>query len=90
MFVHSQDMIADLGTWCVNNLKLVNQDSTWINGFSWMKKGKRCFPVKTIDEIRLNKVEIVTNQKVNLLKELQESMKMSTKILTWQHKLTMD
>ena len=68
MFVHSQDMIADLGTRSVNNLELVNQDSTWINGFSWMKKDKRCFPTKTIDEIRLNKEEIVAIQKGNLLK----------------------
>ena len=68
MFVNSQDMIADLGTRRVNNLELVNQDSTWINGFSWMKKGKRCFPAKTIDEIRLNKEEIVVIQKENLIK----------------------
>ena len=68
MFVHSQDMIADLGTRRVNNLELVNQDSTWINGFSWMKKDKKSFPAKTIDEIRLNKEEIVAIQKENLIK----------------------
>ena len=32
--------ITDLGTQHVNNLELVNQDSTWINGFSWMKNEK--------------------------------------------------
>ena len=63
MFVHSQDMMTALGTQCVNNLELVNQDSMWINGFSWIKKYKRCFPAK---------------------------VKMTTKILTWQHKLAMD
>ena len=68
MFVHSQDMIADLGTQRVNNLELVNQDSTWINGFSWMKKNKRYFSAKTIDKISLNKEEIVAIQKENLLK----------------------
>ena len=68
MFVYSQGMIAGLGTRCVNNLELVDQDSIWINGFSWMKKDKRCFPAKTIDKIRLNKEEIVTIQKENLLK----------------------
>ena len=72
MFVHSQDMIADLGTRRVNNLELVNQDSTSINGLSWMKKGKRCFPAKTIDEIRLNKEEIVAIHKENLLKHSPE------------------
>ena len=68
MFVHNQDMIADMGTRRVNNLESVNQDSTWINGFSWMKKDKRCFPAKTIDEIRLNKEEIVAIQQENLQK----------------------
>ena len=33
-----------------------------------MKKDKRCFPAETIDEIRLNKEEIVAIQKENLLK----------------------
>ena len=68
MFVHSQDMISDLGTQHVNNLELFNQDSMWINGFSCMKKDKRSFPAKTIDEIRLNKEDIVALQKGNFLK----------------------
>ena len=33
-----------------------------------MKKGKRCFPAKIIDEIKLNKEETVKIQKENLLK----------------------
>ena len=33
-----------------------------------MKKDKRYFPAKTIDEVRLNKEEIVTKQRENLLK----------------------
>ena len=33
-----------------------------------MKKDKRCFPAETIDEIRLNKEEIIAIQKENLLK----------------------
>ena len=32
--------ITVLGIQHVNNLELVNQDSTWIDGFSWMKKEK--------------------------------------------------
>ena len=32
-----------------------------------MKKNKRCFPAKTVDEIRLNNEEIVAIQKENLL-----------------------
>ena len=38
-----------------------------------MKKDKRCFPAKTIDEIRLNKEEIVAIQKENLLKYSPEN-----------------
>ena len=46
MFVHSQDMIADLGTPHINVLKLVNQDSTGINKFSWVKTTKDTFLLK--------------------------------------------
>ena len=60
-------MITDLGTQHVNNLELVNQeDSTYINGFGWMKKDKRYFPVKIVYEIRLNKEELVAMQNKNL------------------------
>ena len=68
MFVHRQDMIVDLGTSHVNTLKLVNQDSTWINEFSWMKNDKRYFPTKIIDEIRLNEEENVAIQIENFVK----------------------
>ena len=67
MFVHSLGMIADLGTQRVRNLELVNQDYICINGFSWMKKDKRCFPAKTIDKVRRNKEEILAKQKDNFL-----------------------
>ena len=72
MFVHIQYMIADLGTQPFNNLELVNQDSTWINEFSWMKKEKRCFSAKAIDGIRLDKKETVARQKEDLRKYSSE------------------
>ena len=43
MIVHNQDRIANLGARLVNNLELVNQDSTWINGLSWMIRIKDAF-----------------------------------------------
>ena len=46
--VHSQNMIANPGTRCVNNLELDTHSSTWSYGFSWMKKDKGCFPAETI------------------------------------------
>ena len=61
-------MIVDLGTSHVNTLKLANQDSTWINEFSWMKNDKRYFPTKIIDEIRLNEEENVAIQIENFVK----------------------
>ena len=90
MFVHSQDMIADLGTRCVNNLELVNQYSMYVNGFSWIKKDKRSFSAKTIDEIRLNKEEVVAIQKENLIKYSSEKHEDEHQNTSWQHKLTMD
>ena len=55
MLVHGRDGIAGLGNQLFNKLELVNQDYTWCNGFSWMKKEKRYFPAKSTDEIRLRK-----------------------------------
>ena len=72
MLVHGPDGIAGLGNQCFSKLELVNQDSTWCNGFSWMKKEKRCFPAKSTDEIRLSKEKIVAIQKENLLKYSSE------------------
>ena len=37
MFVRSEDMIADIGTWHVSDLDVVDKDSVWSNGFDWMK-----------------------------------------------------
>ena len=73
-------MIANLGIW----LELINHDSTWFNGFSWMKN-YRCFPATTIDEIRLNKEKIVAIQKENLLKyssEVQEDEHQTSYLMT--------
>ena len=51
-------MITDLGTRHIDNLELVNQDSVWIIGFDWMKKDVYCFPVKSIEDIKLRKEEV--------------------------------
>ena len=72
MLVHGRDGIAGLGNQRFNKLELVNQDSTCCNGFSWMKKEKRCFPAKSTDEIRLSKEKILAIQKENLLKYSSE------------------
>ena len=57
IFVRSEDMIADIGSWRVSDLDVVGKDSVWSNGFDWMKRDKT-FPVKIIDEIKADSGEI--------------------------------
>ena len=58
MFVHSEDMIADIGTRRVDNLDAVNQNSVWINGFEWMRMDKAFFPARSIEKIKLDNEEM--------------------------------
>ena len=67
-FVSSNNMIEDLGTRRVNDLRLVDQNSTWINGFDWIRKDDKEFPIKSLDQIRLSREELVAIQTENLLK----------------------
>ena len=68
MYVSSKDMIADLGTRRVNDINLVDPDSTWINGYDWMKVDVINFPTKSFEEISLGKEELMSLQTENLLK----------------------
>ena len=61
-------MIEDLGTRRVNDLRLVDQNSTWINGFNWMRKDDKEFPIKSLDQIRLSREERAAIQIENVLK----------------------
>ena len=67
-FVSSNNMIEDLGTRRVNDLRLVDQNSTWINGFDWMRKDDKEFPIKSLDQIRLSREELAAIQTENVLK----------------------
>ena len=60
-------MITDLGTRQVDDLRLVDQNSTWINCFDWMRKDKE-FPIKSLDQIRLSREELAAIQVKNVLK----------------------
>ena len=55
-------MIADLGTRRVDDLKLVDQNSTRINDFDWMRKDSKEFPIKSLDQIRLRREELAAMQ----------------------------
>ena len=69
-FVSSHDIIADLGTRPVDDLRLVNQSSTWFNGFVLMRKDNKEFPIKLLDQISLNREELAAIQIENALKQL--------------------
>ena len=67
-FISSHNMIADLGTRRVDDLRLVDQNSTWINGFDWMRKDNKEFPIKSLDQIRLSREELAAIQVENVFK----------------------
>ena len=67
-FIASLNMIADLGTRRVDDLRLVDQNSTWINAFDWMRKDNKEFPIKSLDQIRLTREELAAIQIKNVLK----------------------
>ena len=52
----------------IDDLNLVNKDSTWINGYDWMKKDQKDFPTKSIHQIRLENEDLSALQKENMLK----------------------
>ena len=66
-YVQTNNMIADIGTRKGASLKDVDNDSTWINGFGWMRKDKSQFPVLTVDEIKLDpsRVKDLTEEYLN-------------------------
>ena len=58
-YVHSSDLIADLGTRVGASITDISPGSAWIQGYSWMSKEISSFPVKTCSEIKLTNSEIV-------------------------------
>ena len=61
-------MIADLGARRVDDLKFIDQNSIWINGFDWMRKVNKEFPIKSLGQIRLSREELAATQVENVLK----------------------
>ena len=53
-YVHTSNMVADIGTRKGVSLEEVGCESVWINGFDWMKKDQVEFPVMTVDEVKLD------------------------------------
>ena len=61
-------MTTDLRRRRVDDLRLLDQNSTWINCFDWMRKDNREFPIKLLDQIGLSREELVAMQIENVLK----------------------
>ena len=57
-YINSSNMIADLGTKRCTSLNVIDQDSKWINGFSWMKRPACEFPAMSAREISLSQAEL--------------------------------
>ena len=67
-FLSSHNMTIDLRRRRVDDLRLLDQNSTWINCFDWMRKDNREFPIKLLDQIGLSREELVAMQIENVLK----------------------
>ena len=65
-YAKSTDMIADLGTRPVYDISLVNQTSSWINGFPWMVQSEELLPFKSIHDVKLTGDEMQTVEKESL------------------------
>ena len=61
--VKSAGMIADLGTKQGAKIADIEEDSYWINGFPWMKLREEEFPLKTVEDLTLNKEERTQHDK---------------------------
>ena len=67
-FLSSHNMTIDSRRRRVDDLRLLDQNSTWINCFDWMRKDNREFPIKLLDQIGLSREELVAIQIENVLK----------------------
>ena len=67
-FLSSHNMTTDLRRRRVDDLRLLDQNSTWINCFDWMRKDNREFPIKFLDQIGFSREELAAIQIENVLK----------------------
>ena len=65
-YVESCNMPADIGTRKGVKISDIEQDSSWISGFSWMNKHEKDFPVFTIEQIKLDRKAVEDAKKGNV------------------------
>ena len=68
-YMHTSNMIADLGTRRGTTLEDINSSSQWINDLSWINKEVEDFPIKTVRDLYLS------SDDVNQIKEETPSNK---------------
>ena len=57
-YIHTSNMIGDLGTRQGTILEDINSSSQWINGLSWINKEVEDFLMKTVRELSLSPEEV--------------------------------
>ena len=62
-YIETANMTADLGTRKGVNIEDISDNSLWHNGQNWAKSDKKCFPIRSINKIKL------TNDEVKLHKD---------------------
>ena len=86
-FISIHNLIANLGVRPVEDLRLVDQNSTWVNGSDWMRKDNKKFPIKLLDQKRLSREELAVIQIKSVLKhnlDLQIFKTVIKTTSTWQ------
>ena len=66
VYTKSSNMIADIGTRPVQDISVVDQDSSWINGYSWMTEAEELLPFQSIEQIKLTSEEMDEVKKESL------------------------
>ena len=57
-YIHTSNMIADIGTRKGASISDVDSSSVWINGHDWMRLNVTEFPIMSAENLRLNEVQV--------------------------------
>ena len=66
-YIETANMTADLGTRKGVNIEDISEKSSWHNGQNWAKSDKKCFPIRSINKIKLINDEVKLHIKMKAL-----------------------
>ena len=66
-YIETANMTADLGTRKGVNIEDISENSLWHNGQNWAKSDKKCFPIRSINEIKLTSDEVKLHKDESLI-----------------------